>query len=136
LLTPRVRKSAQYNVAAKMPNAVAMKRTMIVSVGMGGSLCFWGTMMLAALVEALILIKFRAHPLPDPPAGEAAHRKSAAPHALTPSPVGIAIDGMRSAANCTLFDYHVGAVICMVLTPSATSARNFCCDAQRRLMAA
>jgi len=65
LLTPRVRKSAQYNVAAKMPNAVAMKRTMIVSVGMGGSLCFWGTMMLAALVEALILIKFRAHPLPD-----------------------------------------------------------------------
>jgi len=57
LVTPRVRRSAQYKVAAKMPNAAAMTRTTIVSVGMGGSLRFSGAIMLAARARTLILIK-------------------------------------------------------------------------------
>lgn len=76
-------------MAAKIPNAAAMMRTTIVSVGMGGSLCFSKAMMLEARGEALILVKFRAHPSPPLPAGEPDHVKFAALHALTAAPAGL-----------------------------------------------
>ena len=56
LVSPRVRRSAQYKVAAKMPKAAAMRTTTMVSTGMDDSLRS-GAMMLGAAVDALILIK-------------------------------------------------------------------------------
>jgi Tripartite tricarboxylate transporter family receptor len=67
----QARRSAQYNVAAKMPNAAAMTRTTIVSVGMNDfPLLFWSHHACGAR-GGFDLYQIRAHPAP-PTAAEGA----------------------------------------------------------------
>src|SRR5262249_20477397 len=89
-----------------MPNAAAMTRTTIVSVGMDDSFRASGAIMLAALAQALILIKIARTPSPPlwlradhhkPPSGRRGRRSGRA--YITGCPEGSPGQGAESPAN-------------------------------------